>query len=88
MIPYTVYVVDDDLVLQRMLTMTLGKKYEIKAFSEALPAIASIEKDTPDLILLDIYLPDMNGIDALGDIRKRYPNSEAHAGIVRHIECF
>jgi two-component system response regulator AtoC len=74
MIPYTIYVVDDDLVLQRMLTMTLGKKYEIKAFSEATTAIASIEKEAPDLILLDVYLPDLNGIDALGEIKKRYPD--------------
>ncbi len=74
MISYSIHVVDDDPVLQHIITAALEDKYKLKAFSEALPAIASLEEDGPDLILLDISLPDMNGIDALQEIKRLYPD--------------
>jgi DNA-binding NtrC family response regulator len=73
MISYSIYIVDDDPVLQHIITAALEKKYRLKVFSEAIPAITSIEKETPDLILLDISLPDMNGIEVLQEIKRLYP---------------
>ena len=60
-------------MLQHIITAALEKKYQLKVFSEAIPAITSIEKETPDLILLDISLPDMNGIEVLQEIKRLYP---------------
>jgi DNA-binding NtrC family response regulator len=73
MIPYSIYVVDDDQVLQHVINSAFETKYQLKTFSEAKPAIASIEKDAPDLVLLDICLPDMNGVDVLREIKRLYP---------------
>jgi DNA-binding NtrC family response regulator len=54
--------------------MALEEDYQVKAFSDAETALAEIEKDPPDLVLLDIGLPGMNGIDALGHIREMSPD--------------
>ena len=53
--------------------LTLGKKYRVKAFSTAETAIVAIQADPPDLVLLDIGLPGMSGIDAIKEIKIRCP---------------
>ncbi|MGD9067124.1 MAG: response regulator, partial [Desulfobacterales bacterium] len=70
---YTIYIVDDEKTITDGVTMALEDDYRIKAFSDAETAIAQLEKDPPDLILLDIGLPGMNGIDALRHIKDVYP---------------
>ncbi len=49
--------------------MALEEDYQVKAFADAETALVAIEKDPPDLVLLDIGLPGMNGIDALRHIK-------------------
>ena len=71
---YSIYIVDDEQTITDGVTMALEDDYRIKAFSDAETAIAHIEKDPPDLILLDIGLPGMNGIDALRHIKEVYPD--------------
>ena len=71
MINYSIYIVDDEKTITDGVSMALEDDYRIKAFSDAETAIAHLEKDPPDLILLDIGLPGMNGIDALHHIKHR-----------------
>ena len=73
-ISYSIYIVDDEKTITDGVTMALEDDYRIKAFSEAETAIEQIEEDPPDLILLDIGLPGMNGIDALRHIKDLYPD--------------
>ncbi|MBW1740918.1 MAG: sigma-54-dependent Fis family transcriptional regulator [Deltaproteobacteria bacterium] len=74
MILYSIYVVDDEEAIRKGVILSMGKDYQIKAFPTAETAIETIEKDPPDLVLLDIGLPGMSGIDALKEIKTRYPD--------------
>jgi DNA-binding NtrC family response regulator len=54
--------------------MAFEAEYQVMAFSTGEGAIQAMgENDPPDLVLLDIGLPDRNGIDVLREIRASYP---------------
>jgi len=63
MISYTIYIVDDEKTITDGVTMALEDDYRIRAFSDAETAIGQLQEDPPDLILLDIGLPGMNGVN-------------------------
>ena len=75
MVTYSIYVVDDDPDMREVLSLALESKFQVKAFSTAGSAIEVIKDDPPDLILLDIGLPDMSGVDALREIKKLHPEA-------------
>ena len=54
--------------------MALEADYRVETFAEAETALEAITKDPPDLILLDIGLPGMGGIEALEQIKRRHPD--------------
>ena len=62
---YSVFVVDDERVAREGVTLALKKEYQVKAFASAEAVIDTLESDSPDLILLDIGLPGMSGVEAL-----------------------
>ena len=74
MITYSVYIVDDEQTIREGITMALEADYRVDAFSTAEAAIEAMKSDPPDLVLLDIGLPGMNGIEALQNIRNQYPD--------------
>jgi len=74
MISYTIYIVDDEETIRSGLAMALEDDYYVATFSNAEVAINAIKKEPPDLILLDIGLPGMNGVEALGEIKRLYPD--------------
>jgi DNA-binding NtrC family response regulator len=73
MTSFKVYVVDDEQTAREGVTMALRKHYGIKAFGTAEDAIEAIYNAPPDLVLLDIGLPGMSGIEALKRIKELYP---------------
>ena len=73
MISYSIYVVDDEKVAREGIALVLKKKYSVKGFPSAEAAIEVMESEPPDLVLLDIGLPGMTGIEALEKIKKLYP---------------
>lgn len=74
MIAYSVYVVDDEQTIREGITMALEADYQTRAFSTAEAAMVAIKENPPDLVLLDIGLPGMNGIEALRKIKGLYPD--------------
>lgn len=74
MISYTIYVVDDEETIREGVTMSLETDYQVKAFSSSETAIEAMNNNPPDLVLLDIGLPGMDGIEALDKIKKLYPD--------------
>ena len=74
MISFSIYVIDDEQTIRDGITMALEADYRVKSFSKAEPAIDALGEKPPDLILLDIGLPGMNGIDALRQIKSTHPD--------------
>ena len=70
MISYSIFIIDDESVIRDGITMALGSDYQVNAFPSAEKAIKAIKSSPPDLILLDVGLPGINGIQALCEIKK------------------
>jgi DNA-binding response OmpR family regulator len=67
-----VLLVDDDALLRRSLSFNLEQAgYRVSTAANAEDALALVARDPPDLILLDIGLPGMDGMDALRHFRSR-----------------
>ena len=74
MISYTIYIVDDEKSIREGVSYAFKKDYQIKSFATAKSAIKNIKSDPPDLMLLDIGLPDMSGIEVLKEVKSSYPD--------------
>jgi len=74
MLTYTLHVIDDESSITEGIKLALDASYHIVTFSDAESAIDAIKSDPPDIILLDIGLPDMNGIEALEKIKALHPD--------------
>ncbi len=74
MISYALYVIDDEETIRESLSMALEGEYTIKTFAEGKSAVKGIQDDPPDLVLLDIGLPDMSGIEVLKQIKNFDPH--------------
>ena len=70
--PLHILLVDDDQLLRRSLAFNLEKAdYRVSTAANAEDALALTTRDLPDLILLDIGLPGMDGLDALRQFQVR-----------------
>lgn len=66
----TVLVVDDDRTLQRTLRITLrARDYDVVVVGTGRDALSDVAELHPDLVVLDLGLPDMDGLDVLRQIR-------------------
>jgi two-component system chemotaxis response regulator CheB len=71
-----VLVVDDAMLIRRMVTDVLAADPSIEVVGEAANgriALQKIAQLSPDLVTLDIEMPEMDGIQTLKEIRKTYP---------------
>ena len=66
----TLFVVDDNEVNRATAKQALEGRYRIFPLPSALKLLALLEKIIPDLILLDIEMPQMSGIDAVAKIKE------------------
>jgi DNA-binding response OmpR family regulator len=66
---YTVFVVDDDKTTRLLLETMLGKKYSVEAFVSAESCLDRLEHKHPNLFLLDVGLPGMDGYDLCRNIK-------------------
>jgi DNA-binding NarL/FixJ family response regulator len=77
--PVRILVVEDYEPFRRFICSTLGKNTELQVIcevSDGLDAVHKAEELQPDLIVLDVGLPTMNGIDAARQIRSLSPKSK------------
>ena len=72
----TIIIVDDHKILHHGISASLKKEKEFRVVAEAesgLEAVALAKKHKPDLMIMDISLPDLNGMEATRKILARNP---------------
>lgn len=70
-------VIDDEITVCRRLKQALEKDgYEVESFQKAGPFWRRMVQEPFNIIFLDLKLPDVNGMDVLSQIKKRYDNVE------------
>jgi two-component system, OmpR family, KDP operon response regulator KdpE len=66
-----VLVIDDEIQIRRLLRITLGKKeYDVYEAATGSEGLQEVQKVRPDIILLDLNLPDTDGSRVLEEIRR------------------
>ena len=71
-----ILVVDDAVVMRKLITETLGRDPDLEVVGVAANgkiALQRIPQLNPDLITLDLEMPEMDGLTTLREIRKNYP---------------
>jgi len=72
--PVTVLFVDDEAMLTEMMAMVLRfEGWEVVTAGDGRTAIAKARELRPDVVILDVMLPDMTGLDVLTRLRQHEP---------------
>jgi two-component system, OmpR family, KDP operon response regulator KdpE len=68
-----VLIVDDDRQLLRALAINLrARNYQVDTATDGTAALSTASRQPPDLVILDLGLPDMNGVDVVDGLRGWY----------------
>lgn len=76
--PIRVLLVDDHTVLRQAMRLLLDSQPELEVVGEAAngrDAVQLAETHAPDLVVIDVIMPGLNGVDATRQIRKRCPHT-------------
>ena len=74
---FRIAVIDDEPIIRREIKRGLAKEpYEVELFPDGEAAIRRLDEAEFDLVLCDLNLPGLSGLDMLKFIRKRYPRCE------------
>ncbi|MCX4824200.1 response regulator transcription factor [Streptomyces sp. NBC_01142] len=72
--PVRVLVVDDEAALSELLSMALRYEgWEVRSAGDGAGAVRSAREFRPDAVVLDVMLPDMDGLAVLGRLRRELP---------------
>lgn len=75
--PRSILLVDDEPLNRDMLSRRLGKAgYDVATASDGADALAQIKAKRPDLVLLDLLMPGMSGLDVLRELRRTVDPTE------------
>jgi two-component system nitrate/nitrite response regulator NarL len=75
--PVRIVVADDSPFFRNTICNMLKKDPDLQVVAEAedgLSAVQAVEKHKPDVVLMDISMPVLNGIDATWIIKSKFPN--------------
>ncbi len=70
-----ILIVDDDEAIRNNLFEFLSETYICQTAETAEQALARLEADTYDIVLTDISMPGLSGLELLGHVRQKFPNT-------------
>ena len=78
----TILIIDDDPLIRKTLAAHFSSEedYEITLAEDGREGLQKYEENSPDLVILDIRLPDINGLEVLRKIKEI--NEKAHIIII------
>ncbi len=80
---YLIYSVEDDKDISKIINRTLAKQdYEVKSFYDGQTFLEEFNKVKPDMVLLDMMLPDIFGSELLKQIRQNSANNNIQVIII------
>ena len=65
----SILVVDDEPGIRRLLRLTLGTEHEVEEAADGAAALRKIVRGRPDVILLDVAMPNMDGLAVCRAVR-------------------
>ncbi len=72
----SILIVDDNLSLANLYQIVFERNdWSVQRVSSGQEALAKIALDVPDVVLLDVMMPDMDGIEVCRRIREHHPTS-------------
>jgi CheY-like chemotaxis protein len=81
--PLSLLIAEDNKVSQRLMAALLTRRgHRVTIVENGLEVLAALERQTFDLLLLDIQMPEMDGLEAAGCIRQRETRTGEHIPIV------
>lgn len=70
-----ILIIDDEPDICRLLQMSLAKQgYSVKYVHDLRAGLQHIQRQQPDILFLDIHLPDGSGLEVLPAIKQQYPS--------------
>lgn len=70
-----ILLVDDDADFRRTMGRLLSDRgYALSVAADGVQALASMEAGVPDLVISDLRMPGMDGIELLQQVHRRFPN--------------
>ncbi len=65
-------VVDDEQGMRQLLSLVFGRaEHKVRAAENGRAALALLDESPPDLVLLDLMMPEMDGFEFITELRKR-----------------
>jgi DNA-binding response OmpR family regulator len=75
--PHKILIVEDDKFVRELISQKLTEeKFEVSSAKDGEDGVVKIESEKPDLILLDLILPGIDGFEVISRVRKN-PNTES-----------
>ena len=73
--PKKILVVDDEPEVRKLMEHFLTEKgFEVRAAENGRLGLAALETFTPDLVLLDMHMPELDGAGTLRELARRWPS--------------
>ncbi|MFL2552608.1 MAG: nitrogen regulation protein NR(I) [Gammaproteobacteria bacterium] len=88
-----VWIIDDEESIRTICTSALEDLFNVESFSSASEALLALNSDKPDLIITDIKMPGMSGLEFLNKVSEKFPDLPtiiitAHANIDNALSAY